>query len=51
MLRGGSKKHQMTIENGKSVYLQAVSIKDPTTDWKAVPSARADLVSNVVEPI
>ena len=42
----------MTTKNRKTVYLQAVTIIDPATGWieiHTVPSARADLVSNIVE--
>ena len=42
----------MTTKNGKTVYLQAVTMIDPATGWieiRTVPSARVDLVSNIVE--
>ena len=42
----------MTTKNGKTVYLQAVIMIDPATGWielYTVPSARAYLVSNIVE--
>ena len=42
----------MTIKSGKSVYLQAVTVINPATEWieiRTVPSARADLVDNQVE--
>ena len=42
----------MTTKNGKTVYLQAVTMIDPATGWieiRTVPSARADLVSNIEE--
>ena len=52
MLKGIGKKYQMTTKNGKSIYLQAVTIIDPVSGWIeicTVPSEYADLVSNVVE--
>ena len=42
----------MTTKNGKAVYLQAVTMIDPATGWITIlmiPSARADLVSNIEE--
>ena len=42
----------MTTKSGKTVYLQAITIIDPATGWieiRTVLSARADLVSNIVE--
>ena len=42
----------MTTKNGKTVYLQAVTMVDPATgriEIRTVPSAHADLVSNTVE--
>ena len=42
----------MTIKNRKTVYLKAVTMIDAATGWIeicTVPSARADLVSNIVE--
>ena len=42
----------MTTKNGKTVYLQAVTMIDSATGWIKVclvTSARADLVSNIVE--
>ena len=42
----------MTTKNGKTVYLQAVTMIDPTTGWieiRTVPSAQANLVSNQIE--
>ena len=42
----------MITKSGKTIFLQAVTILDPATGWieiRTVPSARADLVSNVVE--
>ena len=42
----------MTIKNGKTVYLKAVTIIDPAIGWiesRTVPSTRADLVSSIVE--
>ena len=42
----------MTTKNGKIVNLQAVTMINPATGWieiRTVPSARADLVSNIVE--
>ena len=50
MPNGEGKKYQ--IKNGKTVHLQAVTMIDPATGWieiRIVPSARADLVSNIVE--
>ena len=44
-LKGGGKKYQMTIKNGKTVYLQAVPIIDPATgsiEICTVHSANAD---------
>ena len=42
----------MTTKNRKTVYFQAVTMIDPATGWIEIhiaPSARADLVSNIVE--
>ena len=42
----------MTTKNGKTVYIQAVTMIDPGTGWieiRIVPSARVDLVSNIAE--
>ena len=42
----------MTTKNGKTFYLQAVTMIDPASGWIEicmVPSACADLVSNIVE--
>ena len=42
----------MTIENGKTFYLQVFVMIDSATGWietHTVPSARVDLVSNIVE--
>ena len=42
----------MSIKNGKNIYLQVVTVIDPATGWieiHTVPSACADLVSNIVE--
>ena len=42
----------MTTKNRKTVYLQAVTMIDRATGWieiRTVPSACADLVSNIVE--
>ena len=42
----------MTTKNGKTVYLQAVTMIDPATgciEICTVLSAREDLVSNIVE--
>ena len=42
----------MTTKNGKTVYLQAVTMIDPVTNWieiRTLPSAHAYLVSNIVE--
>ena len=42
----------MTTKSGKSVHLQAVTMIDPVTSWieiHTVPSARADLVANLVD--
>ena len=39
-------------QNGNTVYLQAVTMIDPASGWIKicrVPSARTDLVSNVIE--
>ena len=50
--KGDEKKYKMTTKSGKSVYLQAVTMIDPATDWieiRTVPSARADLIANQVE--
>ena len=41
----------MTTYNAKIVYLQAVTMIDPATDWIEIctlSSAYADLVSNIV---
>ena len=50
--KGRGKKYQMTTKSGKAIYFQAVTMIDPATGWMeicTVPSARADLVSNIVE--
>ena len=50
--KGDEKKYKMTTKSGKSVYLQAVTMFDPTTgliEIHTVPSARTDLVANQVE--
>ena len=42
----------MTTKSGRFIYLQAVTMIDPTTGWmeiRTVPSDRADLVANQVE--
>ena len=42
----------MTTKNGKTDFLQAVTMIDPATGWieiHTVHSAHADLVSNIVE--
>ena len=42
----------MTAKNGKTVYLQAVTMIDPATGWiemHTIPSARTDLVPYIVE--
>ena len=42
----------MITKNGNTVYLQAVTMIEAATCWIEicmVPSARADLVSNIVE--
>ena len=42
----------MKSKKDKDVYLQALSMIDPTTGWieiRSVPEARADLVANQVE--
>ena len=42
----------MTAKNGKAVYLQAVTMIVPATDWIEIHTAlftRTDLVSNIVE--
>ena len=42
----------MTTKSGRSIYLQAVTMIYPATDWIeicTVPSARADLVANHIE--
>ena len=42
----------MTTKSGRSVYLQAVTMIDPTTGWieiRNVPSAQADLFAKQVE--
>ena len=42
----------MSTNNRKTIYLQAVTMVDPAMDWTEIctaPSARADLVSNIVE--
>ena len=42
----------MTTKNGKIVYVHTITMIDPATGWIeicTVPSARADLVSNIVE--
>ena len=42
----------MTTKSGRSVYLQAVTMIDPSTVWieiRTVPSALSDLVANQVE--
>ena len=47
----GGKKYEMTTENGRIVYLQAVTMIDPATGWveiRAVPSDRADLFAQQV---
>ena len=52
MPKGGGKKYQMTTKNGKTVYLQAVTMIDPATSWIeicTIPSAHVDLVSNIIE--
>ena len=52
MPKGGGEKYQMTTKNGKTNYLQVVTMIDPATDWietRIVPSTCADLVSNIVE--
>ena len=50
--KGGGQKYQMTTKNGKTVYLQAVSMIDPakgSIETRKVPSASADLASNKVQ--
>ena len=52
MPKCGGKKYQMTIENVKTVYLQAVNMIDPAIcciEIRTVPSAHTDLVSNMVQ--
>ena len=52
MSKGGGYKYQMETKNGKTIYLQAVTMIDPVIVWIeicTVPSARSDLISNVVE--
>ena len=42
----------MTTKNSKTIYLKAVTMIDPAKGWieiRTVPSAREDLVSNIVE--
>ena len=42
----------MTTKNGKTIFLQAVTMIDPDTGWieiRTVPFARSDLLSNIVE--
>ena len=42
----------MTTKKGKTVYIQAVIMIHPATDWieiRTVPSVRVDLVSNIIE--
>ena len=49
--KGDENKYEMTTESGKSVYLQAVTMIDPASDWiemRTVPSAQADHVANQV---
>ena len=36
----------------KDVYLQAITLKDPTTGWieiRSVPEARANLIANQID--
>ena len=50
--KDGGQKYRMTTKNGKTVYLQAVTMIDTATGWigiRTVPSARAELASNIVE--
>ena len=50
--KGRGKKYQMTTKNGKTIYIQVVTMIDPATGWIeicTVPSTGADLVSNIVE--
>ena len=50
--KGGGKKYQMTNKNGKTIYLQAVTMIDPATGWIKIctlPSVRAALVSDTAE--
>ena len=50
--KGGGKKYQMNTKNGKTIYLQTATMIDLATGWieiLTVPSACADLVSNIVE--
>ena len=54
MPKDGGKKYQMTTKNRKTVYLQAVTMRDPATGWieiRTVPSTHVDPVSIKVELI
>ena len=48
----GCKKYTMKGKKDKDVYLQAITMIDPATNWieiRSVPEARADVVTNLVE--
>ena len=48
----GGRKYAMKGKKDKDVYLQAITMIDPATDWieiRSVPEARADLIAYQVE--